>query len=71
MTPAVLNPRAVVLVLDGEVAETATNISPELVVEVVTCWEDFNKASEGMTFNSTRSLPAQEPLNSAYHKSKQ
>lgn len=71
MTPAVINPRAVVLVdIDGKVAATATNIDPELVVEVVTNRSDFNTKAEGMTFNDTRPLPPQQPLNSAFRKGK-
>lgn len=71
MTPAVLNPRAVVLVdVSGKVTETATNIDPELVVEVVTQRADFIKKAEGMTFNTMTPLPPSQPLNSAYRKGK-
>ncbi len=71
MTPAVLNPRAVVLVdTDGKVAQTATNIDPELVVEVVRTRGEFNDKAQGMTFNSLHPLPPSQPLNSAYRHPK-
>ena len=69
MTPAVLNPRAVVLVdVDGKVAQVATNIDPELAVEVVRTRGEFNDKAEGMTFNSLNPLPPQQTLSSAASK---
>ncbi len=64
MTPAVLNPRAVVLVdTDGKVSQVATNIDPELAVEVVRTRSEFNDKAEGLTFNSLNPLPPSQPLN--------
>jgi len=48
------NPIVVLMVVDGQVRATASNIDPEMVVKVVDNADAFEKASLGVTFNSTR-----------------
>lgn len=58
MTPLTNNPTVVLLVINGEVRATATNVAPDLNVVVVDNVTAFDKNALGRPFNST--LPVQE-----------
>lgn len=73
MTPTAINPKVVILLNKNApnlVEAFATNVDPELKVEVVTTVTDFNNASAGVTFNSTRPLPPPQVLSSAASKAR-
>ncbi len=57
MTPMPTNPVVVLMVVDGQVRATASNIDPEMTVKVVDNAAAFERESLGVTFNSTRPVP--------------
>jgi len=58
MTPLTVNPTVVLLVKDGKVTATATNVAPDLNVVVVDNPEAFKAEACNKPFDSTRPVPA-------------
>lgn len=69
MTPTANNPTVVVLVKDGKVWATATNVDPDLNVVVVKDTE-FAVAALGLSFNSMTPLKQTQVLSSAASKAR-
>ncbi len=62
MTPLPVNPTVTVLVQNGKVVATASNIDPELKVNIVTTQEAYGQAICNLPFDSANPRPQTQVL---------
>lgn len=62
MTPMPVNPTVTVLVLNGQVVAAASNIDPELKVNIVTSQEAYGEAICNLPFDSANPRPQTQVL---------
>lgn len=62
MTPMPVNPTVTVLVLNGQVVAAASNIDPELKVNIVTSQEAYGEVICNLPFDSANPRPQTQVL---------
>lgn len=62
MTPLPVNPTVTILVQNGRVVAAASNIDPELKVNIVTTQEDYGEAIRNLPFDSANPRPQTQVL---------
>jgi hypothetical protein len=62
MTPLPVNPTVTVLVQSGKVVAVASNIDPELKVNIVTSQEAYGEAISNLPFDSANPNPQTQVL---------